>query len=103
MSGEVRTEVEGFIFTWDAEKASSNLSKHGVSFEEALGAVFDAYYQAEDASVEDEDRYGIIGYSHKNRLLYVVIADAGETGYRIISARPATPKEKDRYEEDKPP
>jgi uncharacterized DUF497 family protein len=51
--------------------------------------------------VEDEDRYGITGYSHKNRLLYVVVGDAGEAGYRIISARPASPKEKERYEEDR--
>jgi uncharacterized DUF497 family protein len=96
----VRIEVEGFIFTWDAEKASANLKKHGVSFDEASEVVFDVYYRAESAGVEDEDRYGITGYSHKNRLPYVVVTDAGETGYRIISARPATPKEKDRYEED---
>jgi len=102
MNGEVRIEVEGFVFTWDAEKAVSNLNKHGVSFGEALEVVFDAYYQAEDAGVADEDRYGIIGYSHKNRLLYMVVTDAGDTGYRIISARLATPKEKDRYEEDNP-
>jgi uncharacterized protein len=56
MSREVRIDVEGFIFTWDAEKAASNLKKHGVSFVEALEVVFDAYYRAEDAGVENEDR-----------------------------------------------
>jgi uncharacterized DUF497 family protein len=102
MRREVRIEVEGFVFTWDAQKAASNPGKHGISFEEALEVVFDAYYRAEDAGVEDEDRYGVIGYSHRNRLLYVVLADAGETGYRIVSARPATPRERERYEEDNP-
>jgi uncharacterized DUF497 family protein len=100
MSKEVRIDVEGFTFTWDAEKAVSNLKKHGVSFTEALEVVFDAYYTAEDASVENEERYGIVGYSHKGKLLYVVVADLEESTYRIISARPATSKERERYEED---
>jgi uncharacterized protein len=102
MNREVRIEVEGVIFTWDSEKAASNVKKHGVSFAEALEVVFDAYYRAEDAGVEDENRYGIIGYSHQDRLLYVIITDVGESGYRIISARPATPKERERYEADNP-
>jgi uncharacterized DUF497 family protein len=42
MSREVRIEVEGFVFTWDAEKAASNLRRRGISFEEALEVVFDA-------------------------------------------------------------
>ena len=50
--------------------------------EEAPEVVFEAYYRAEDAGVEGtRSVYGIIGYSHKNRLLYVVVTDAGETGY----------------------
>ena len=28
-------------FEWDARKASSNLNKHGISFEEAKSAFFD--------------------------------------------------------------
>jgi uncharacterized protein len=100
MNREVRNDVEGFTFSWDADKAASNIQKHGVSFTEALEVVFDAYYRAEDASVEHEVRYGMIGYSHKGRLLYVVVADVAETTYRIISARPATSKERERYEED---
>ncbi len=100
MSRRVQIEVEGFTFTWDDEKAASNLKKHGVSFTEALEVVFDAYYKAEDASAEDEERYGIVGYSHKGRLLCVVVADVDESTYRIISARLATSKERERYEKD---
>jgi uncharacterized protein len=69
MSRDAWIEVEGLIFTWDAEKAASNLGKHGVSFDEALEVAFDPYYRAEEAGVADEDRYGIIGYSRKDRLL----------------------------------
>ncbi len=100
MSREVRIDVEGFTFTWDDDKAASNFQKHGVLFTEALEVVFDAYYKAEDASVEDEERYGVIGYSHNGKLLYVVVADLGESAYRLISARPATSKEREQYEED---
>jgi uncharacterized protein len=100
MNKEECREVEGFTFTWDAEKAATNFVKHGVSFAEALEVGFDPYHMAEDAGVENETRFGIIGYSPQNKLLYVVIADIGDTTYRIISARPATPKERKRYEED---
>ena len=100
MNREVKREVEGFAFTWDAEKARSNLKKHGVTFLEALEVLFDPNYRAEDAGVEGEQRYGVIGYSDKGRLLYVVVIEAGEEAWRIISARPATPKERQRYEEE---
>ncbi len=62
--------------------------------------LFDPYYYAEDASVEGEERYAIIGHSKKVRLLYVVVKDDGDEAWRIISARPATPQERIRYEEE---
>jgi len=100
MTRQVEREVEGCIFTWDAEKARTNLNKHEVAFTEALEVLFDPNYRAEDAGVEEETRYAVIGYSDKNRLLYVVVSDAGEEAWRIISARPVTPRERDRYEEE---
>jgi len=100
MNREVKREVEGFVFTWDAEKARTNLKKHGVTFTEALEVLFDPNYRAEDAGVEEETRYAVIGYSDQDRLLYAVVADAGEGAWRIISARPAAPRERKRYEEE---
>ena len=69
MIREVKIEVEGYTFVWDAHKSASNVKKHGVSFAEALEVLFDPNYRAEDASVEEEERYAVIGYSDENRLL----------------------------------
>ncbi len=99
MSRQGGREVEGCTFTWDNEKAQTNLKKHGVAFTEALEVLFDPNYRAEDASVEEEERYAVIGYSDKDRLLYVVVTDSGEQGWRIVSARPVTAGERARYEE----
>jgi len=96
----VKREVEGCAFTWDSEKAAANLRKHRVAFTEALEVFFDPNYRAEDASVEQEGRHALIGYSDKNRLLYVVVTDDGAEAWRITSARFVTPLERRRYEEE---
>jgi hypothetical protein len=86
-------------FTWDAKKAAANLRKHGVSFTEAATAFDDplgAYYP--DAL--HEDRFVLIGYSRRQRLLYVVHAEVGRDVIRIIGARRATTHEKAHYEHD---
>lgn len=86
-------------FEWDARKAKSNLTKHGVSFDEAATAFDDklgAYYP----DTLHETRFILIGYSQKHRLLYVVHAEVGEDTIRIISARRATKHEKTHYEND---
>jgi hypothetical protein len=86
-------------FTWDPKKAKSNLKKHGVSFEEASTAFDDptaAYYP--DAL--SNARFILLGFSAKQRVLYVVFAEVQADAIRIISARKATKHEKDRYEND---
>ena len=86
-------------FTWDPRKASANLKKHGVSFDEAATAFDDelgAYYP--DAL--HDDRFILIGYSRSRRLLYVVHAEVTQDLIRIISARRATSHEKAHYEND---
>ena len=86
-------------FVWDARKATANLKKHGVSFDEAASAFEDtlgAYYP----DTLHEDRFILIGYSRKHRLLYVVHAEVETEAIRIISARKATKHEKARYEND---
>lgn len=68
-------------FQWDRRKAKSNLSKHGVSFEEALtvfGDTLARIFDDEDHSVE-EQREMIIGYSVKERLLIVSFTSRGES------------------------
>ena len=86
-------------FTWNARKAASNLKKHHVSFQEAATAFDDdlaAYYP----DTLHEDRFILIGYLRRQRLLYVVHAEVQDDVIRIISARKATSHEKAHYEND---
>jgi uncharacterized DUF497 family protein len=87
-------------FEWDPEKAAANLAKHGVSFEEALTVFSDPLariFDDEDHSNEEE-REIIIGHSTKQRLLLVCFT-ARDTAIRLFSARRATKKERQDYEE----
>jgi len=88
-------------FEWDKKKAESNLTKHSVSFEEA-SSVFDdrlarILYDQEHSIYEE--REVIVGHSIINRLLVVSFAEKVDGHVRIISARLATKKEHNRYEE----
>ena len=89
--------LQGIEFEWNENKAQSNVEKHGIAFEEAAEAFFDPFYQGGDASVNDEQRHFILGYSLSQRLLLVVYTERGERT-RIISARPATRYERKLYE-----
>jgi uncharacterized protein len=91
-------QLQGVTFAWDADKAQSNIAKHGVTFEEAAEVFFDPFYQSGDTTEEDEPREFILGYSLAPRLLLVVHLERGERT-RIISARPATRHERKMYEE----
>lgn len=87
-------------FEWGEVKAVRNLSKHGVSFEEAK-TVFDdplyvKFYDPDHS--EDEDRYLIIGQSNRGRLLIASYTER-EGSIRLISARAATRSEGEAYEE----
>ncbi len=86
-------------FQWDAAKAHSNQSKHGVSFEEAATVFGDTLSLtiSDPLHSEDEDRNVTIGYSNRRRLLVVVHAERGDA-IRIISARLAEPRERRVYE-----
>ena len=88
-------------FEWDRKKATSNLSKHGLSFEEALTVFGDPLariFDDEDHSTE-EQREIIIGHSVKGRLLVVCFTSQGES-VRIFSVRKATRNERKDYEEN---
>lgn len=88
-------------FESDPRKASVNLRKHGVSFDEAITSFFDTLAISEpdsSHSTPGDERFVNIGMSTKNRLLFVVHNE--EDGLiRIISARLATPAERELYEE----
>jgi len=86
-------------FIWDKNKASTNLRKHGVSFEEATTALHDSLSVTgydPDHSIS-EDRFITFGISNKDRLLTVSHTEENEI-IRIISCRLATAQEKKIYE-----
>jgi len=87
-------------FEWDKNKATRNLSKHGVSFEEAETVFEDPLYVDfyDPDHSEEEDRYLIVGESHQGRSLIVSYTERGNI-IRLISAREATRTEREVYEE----
>ena len=88
------------IFEWDADKATKNLSKHGVSFDEAKTVFNDPFYIDfyDPAHSDEEERYLVIGESSNDRLLIVSYTEREET-VRLISAREVTLAERKDYEE----
>jgi len=91
-----------YQFEWDEEKAESNSSRHGVSFDEASTVFDDSLARIFDDEVHStvEKREIIIGYSITNRLLVVCFTERPNERIRIISARLHTPKERKAYEEN---
>ena len=87
-------------FEWDSDKATENLEKYGVSFEEAATVFRDtlsATGRDPDHSA-GEERFITFGFSSSDRLLIVSHTER-EGRIRIISARPATRSERKIYEE----
>ena len=87
-------------FEWDPKKATLNLARHGVSFQEAT-TVFDDMLSVAvpdpDHSIE-ENRFIIVGQSHRGRLLIVSHVERGDR-IRLINARELTRTERSAYEE----
>ncbi len=91
-------------FEWDRQKAATNLRKHRVSFDEARTVFYDSLARIFDDPVHStvEQREIIIGHSLVGRLLIVSFTERGEA-IRIISARLATKRERQDYEENVSP
>lgn len=91
------------VFTWEVAKAIANFEKHGVSFEEAATVFGDANGLDWDdpAHSDQERRFKRLGRSVSERLLLVVYTVRGvqyeKETFRIISARPASRRERQAY------
>jgi len=87
-------------FIWDENKNKANQKKHGISFDEAKTVFFDenaVEFQDPDHSKE-EDRFILLGFSFKLRMLVVCYCyRENDAVIRIISARKATNKERLNY------
>ena len=86
-------------FEWDEQKARSNLAKHRVTFAEASTVFADnlSVTISDPIHSEREDRFIIVGYSQRQRLLVVVHKNRGDN-IRIISAPLASRRERQNYE-----
>ena len=91
-------------FEWDGDKATSNLAKHGVSFELAREVWNDPLHVILPDRVEgQEQRWHAVGMV--GAVVVLVVAHShpepdNEDRIRIISARKATSHERKRYEQE---
>ena len=89
---------------WDENKNQRNIRLHGISFEEAKRVLDDPnaleLYDEEHSSNE-KDRYICIGdIGIEGCLVAFVVFTDRKGNIRLISARKATPKEKEAYYEN---
>ena len=88
------------VFQWDPKKSAANVRKHGISFSEAMTAFQDPLARIHDDPdhSEEEHREILVGKSTSGRTCVVAFTARG-LDVRIISARPATRRERKDYEE----
>ncbi|MDO4398849.1 MAG: BrnT family toxin [Candidatus Saccharibacteria bacterium] len=88
-------------FEWDETKNRQNIKKHGISFHEATSVFYDGnaiLFDDPDHSIK-EDRFLIIGISEKLHICIVSHCYREDNNViRIISARKATKREVDAYD-----
>ena len=83
----------------DPVKAAANLKKHGVSFADAEGALFDPMALTdEDLGAVEERRFVTLELGSAGDLLVAVYTYRDDEP-RLISARRATRKERKTYED----
>lgn len=89
------------FYEWDEIKEKLNIAKHQVDFTEASSVFLDEYglVSFDKDHSDDEERFHLLGLSAKNRILLVVHCYKQDNIIRIISARKATIREKQKYKE----
>jgi hypothetical protein len=91
-------------FEWDPVKARTNQRKHGITFEDAMH-VFDdpcALFEQDRTDERGVPRWQALGLAGGVILLLVahIVQEEGQDEViRLISARRATRKERNRYDE----
>lgn len=101
MSNAVQLDI-----TWDSIKAQSNITKHGVTFVQAASVLHDALALTtfDVAHSEFEERWFTLGTCSAGKLLAVshTYQHSGpiHVQVRIISAREATKRERQQYENE---
>ena len=96
------------MFSWDPAKAERNLRKHKISFREAAAAFSDpaAVDGPDEKHSPIEERRVLVGRVADDLVVAVVYtrrASHEATTTRIISARPASSKERKAYDRERAP
>jgi uncharacterized DUF497 family protein len=92
--------------TWDAAKARSNIAKHGVTFAQAAMVLLDplALTVFDEVHSQTEERWFTLGIVAGDKLLAVSHtyqpSSPSSAQVRIISAREATRREREIYENE---
>jgi len=92
--------MDRLLFEWNKRKENANVKKHGISFDEARTTFYDenAVQFFDPDHSDDEDRFILLGVSHKlNTLVVCHCFREEETTVRIISARKADKDEANVY------
>ena len=84
-------------YSWDERKAAANLHKHGVGFAEAA-RIFDGavVHWPDERHRYGEERWIAVGIA-KGQEVIVVYVEQDQDVRRIVSARPATRRERALY------
>ena len=93
--------MSSLSFEWDEKKSTSNLKKHGVSFEEAITVFSDDFGRLipdPDPDSQGEERFILMGMSSQTRILTICHCERSSDVIRIISARKADKSERKQYE-----
>ena len=94
----VHTIIE-MAYQWNEDKAAANLRKHGIDFADAVSVFSDDLAITIPDERFDEERFITIGIDAFGRVLVVVYTMRGDE-IRLISARKATRREQQQYEEE---
>lgn len=86
---------------WDPDKAAANFAKHAVTFPDAETVLSDALAITIEDTRHDEQRFVTLGCDQLGRILVVVYTypDDEDDAVRLISARSATRRERELYED----
>ena len=94
------------IIAWDPVKAAANISKHGVTFAQAAQVLLDplALTVFDELHSQIEERWFTLGLTCDTKLLAVSHTyqhtGAVHVSVRLISAREATKRERQQYENE---
>ncbi len=95
---DVHYLLQGQRFLWNWQKAATNITKHGIRFEQACEVFLDPFWMIVDASQDEEARDAVIGMTESWEVLFVVHLERDGDAIRLISARRVTAKERNQYE-----